>query len=127
MASVPDGCPLRPRQFEVIQHLADGAAPKNVATRLGISHSTVRSHIDNACRTLNVHGVQGLVTEAGRRGWLGWVEPEDLTPVAVQHPWLGAYLAEFDAWLTSGMRDRRARDRMRVALGGHQARRRCSA
>lgn len=122
--AIPAGCPLKPRQFEVVQHLAEGIAPKNIATRLGISHSTVRSHIDNACRALDVHGVTGLVTEAGRRGWVGWVGPEDLTPVAVEHPWLGAYLAEFDSWLASGMCDARARNRMRVALGGHRERRR---
>lgn len=120
--TVPPGCPLTARQFEIVGLLADGLAPKSIATRLGITHNTVRTTIGNAARTLKVSGAAGLITEAGRRGWLNWTEPEEATPLAVEHPFLAAYLREFEASRWPREPDARSTLGMHLALTGHRNR-----
>lgn len=47
--------PLTPRENEVLQHLASGAATKAIADRLCISPLTVRNHIRSVLEKLGVH------------------------------------------------------------------------
>jgi DNA-binding NarL/FixJ family response regulator len=46
---------LTGRELEVLSKLAEGLAPKEVATELGISWDTVRNHITNIYAKLHVH------------------------------------------------------------------------
>jgi DNA-binding CsgD family transcriptional regulator len=61
---------LTPRQREVLKLLADGAAAKVVAQRLGISETTVRNHIRSILLELGCHSQLEAVAEARRRGLL---------------------------------------------------------
>ena len=51
---------LTPRQSQVLALIASGLSDKEVATRLGLAHRTVRTHID---RLLREHGLRSR-TEA---------------------------------------------------------------
>jgi DNA-binding CsgD family transcriptional regulator len=62
--------PLTAREREILALLAEGAAAKLAATRLGVSRATVRNHIQNILRKLGVHGQVEAVSVAFRRGWL---------------------------------------------------------
>jgi len=44
---------LTPRQTEVVQHLAEGKANKEVAAALGISVKTVEAHRAESCANYN--------------------------------------------------------------------------
>lgn len=47
--------PLSTREIEVLRMLADGTSTKHIADSLFISHATVRNHIQNILRKLEVH------------------------------------------------------------------------
>ena len=63
-------CPLSKREHEIVALLADGYAALNIAARLNLSHATVRNHIQNALRRLEVHSQVEIVALALRRGWV---------------------------------------------------------
>ncbi|MFD0896038.1 response regulator transcription factor [Luteolibacter ambystomatis] len=46
---------LTPREREILDHLADGAAYKEIADALGLAFDTVRMHIKGIYRKLHVH------------------------------------------------------------------------
>src|SRR5664279_918988 len=73
-------CPLSKREHEVVALLADGYAALNIAARLNLSHATVRNHIQNALRRLEVHSQVELVALALRRGWVDRQEPRWTAP-----------------------------------------------
>jgi DNA-binding CsgD family transcriptional regulator len=76
-------CPLSKREHEVVALLADGYAALNIAARLNLSHATVRNHIQNALRRLEVHSQVELVALALRRGWVDRQEPRWTAPARV--------------------------------------------
>jgi DNA-binding CsgD family transcriptional regulator len=118
---VPDGCPLSPRQFEVINLLCDGLSYHEAARRLGIAVTTVRSHVDAAHKKLGVRSTAQAVAMMGRSGWWGWIAPEpDPEPSSFvkNRPWAGAILVEFNRWLASGFADQDARDALHIAAQG---------
>jgi DNA-binding CsgD family transcriptional regulator len=119
-AKVPEGCQLTPRQFQVLQLLGDGHKPKEIATDLGISPSTVHTLTHDMYRTLGCHSVTQAIVVAGRSGWLGWVTPDDPTPLANEHPWLAAYLKDFERSRWPHEPDARAIVGMDLALAGHR-------
>ena len=43
-------CELTDREEEVVRLLSEGLEYRGVARRLGISHNTVREHVQNGCR-----------------------------------------------------------------------------
>jgi DNA-binding NarL/FixJ family response regulator len=48
------GLAFTPRQEEILIAIASGLADKQIARQLGLSRSTVRTHIDRMYRTLGV-------------------------------------------------------------------------
>jgi len=56
--------PLTPRQAEVLQRIAEGAANKQVAAELGISIKTVEKHRQQLMRKLDIHDTAGLTRHA---------------------------------------------------------------
>jgi DNA-binding NarL/FixJ family response regulator len=68
-------CPLSRREHEIVALLSDGYAALNIAARLNLSHATVRNHIQNAMKKLEVHSQVEIVALALRRGWVDRQEP----------------------------------------------------
>jgi PAS domain S-box-containing protein len=65
--SIPD---LSGREIEVLTLLAEGLSTKVLAERLGISHFTVRNHIQNILVKLDLHSKAQAVSYAFKRGLL---------------------------------------------------------
>lgn len=59
---------LTPREHEMLACLVEGKSYKAVASQLGISIDTVRSHIRSVYRKLQVHSVSEAVSRALREG-----------------------------------------------------------
>jgi DNA-binding NarL/FixJ family response regulator len=59
---------LTPRELEVLQLMADGASPADIAARLFISPKTVRTHIDHILGKLDVNSRAQAVAIAYRDG-----------------------------------------------------------
>lgn len=56
--------PLSARELQVLQLLADGLSNKEIASRLVVTPGTIKQHLKNICRKLDVHGRM----QAVRRG-----------------------------------------------------------
>ena len=56
--------PLTPREQEVLALLVEGASNKMIARRLGISESTVRTHLENIYERLQVSSRTAAVNRA---------------------------------------------------------------
>jgi DNA-binding CsgD family transcriptional regulator len=69
-------CPLSHRERGIVALLADGYAALNIAARLGLSHATIRNHIQNILRKLGVHSQVEAVSLSLRRGWVGRFDVE---------------------------------------------------
>lgn len=121
MACVPEGCPLTPTQFLVLQRICEGLTYKQVALERARSPKTIRQHVHAAYQRLGVSSSHQALTLMGRRGWADWKPPPDPDPLQT-NPFLRAYITELDAWLASGMRDNRARIGMRLAIAGQRNR-----
>jgi len=59
---------LTARETEVLQRLADGAATEQIAADLFVSVNTVRNHVHNIIRKLNVHSRLEAVASGIRNG-----------------------------------------------------------
>jgi DNA-binding CsgD family transcriptional regulator len=68
-------CPLSQREHEIVVLLTQGYAALNIAARLNLSHATVRNHIQNALRRVDVHSQVEIVALALRHGWVDRQEP----------------------------------------------------
>lgn len=55
------GAPLSEREQQVINHLMRGENSIKTGIALGISETTVRTHIVRVCKKLGVHGQLALV------------------------------------------------------------------
>ncbi|MBK9065062.1 MAG: PAS domain-containing protein [Acidobacteria bacterium] len=62
---------LSPREQQILELLAGGYGSINIAARLGLSHATVRNHVQHLLRRLDVHSQVEAVSLAFRRGMLG--------------------------------------------------------
>ena len=62
--------PLTAREKEIIHLLSNGFAALNIAAKLNLSHATVRNHIQNILRKLEVHSQVEAISVAFRRGWI---------------------------------------------------------
>lgn len=67
---VPDPLvePLTPRELEVLQLLAEGLSNKEIGSRLGISESTAKFHVNSILSKLGAQGRTDAVVRAARRG-----------------------------------------------------------
>jgi putative nucleotidyltransferase with HDIG domain len=65
-----DPSPLSERQHAVLKLLAEGKLYKQIALELGLSTSTVRSHLNNTYAKLDVTDRAQAVLRAAERGWL---------------------------------------------------------
>jgi DNA-binding NarL/FixJ family response regulator len=79
---------LTPRELQILQLLADGKSPDDLATELEVSRNTLRTHIQNILMKLGVHSKLDAIVAAIRHGRVSTVEvPEaedvtiDLTPI----------------------------------------------
>ena len=59
---------LSEREVEVLQLMAKGGGNKEIASRLTISESTVKTHVANIFQKLEVSGRTDAVTQALQRG-----------------------------------------------------------
>jgi len=50
-----DADTLTPRELEVLQSMADGLSSRDIATQMGVSVNTVRTHVQRLMRKLDVH------------------------------------------------------------------------
>lgn len=62
--------PLTGREREIVVLLSNGYAALNIAAKLNLSHATVRNHIQNILRKLEVHSQVEAIAVAFRRGWI---------------------------------------------------------
>jgi len=66
--SRPADAVLTPRQREVLGLLVDGLPNKSISRRLGLSGSTVKTHMEAIYRELGVHSRSQAVVAAARLG-----------------------------------------------------------
>ena len=62
---------LSPRERQILGLLAEGYGSVNIAARLGLSHATIRNHVQHLLRRMEVHSQVEAVSLAFRRGLLG--------------------------------------------------------
>jgi putative nucleotidyltransferase with HDIG domain len=65
-----DPCPMSPREVDVLRRLARGMVYKQIAGDLGLSTSTVRTHLHNVYRKLGAMDRAQAVLIATERGWI---------------------------------------------------------
>jgi putative nucleotidyltransferase with HDIG domain len=65
-----DPCPMSGREVDVLRRLARGMVYKQIATDLGLSTSTVRTHLHNVYRKLGAMDRAQAVLIATERGWI---------------------------------------------------------
>ena len=66
-AEATPSSPLTPREIEVLRRLASGASTREIADAMFISVTTVRTHIQNVLRKLEVHSKLAAVSAAIRK------------------------------------------------------------
>ena len=62
--------PLSAREMEVLECVTLGLSNKEIATKLGISHQTVKNHVTAILRKLNVEDRTQAAVYSLRRGWV---------------------------------------------------------
>lgn len=62
--------PLSTREMEVLECVTLGLSNKEIATKLGISHQTVKNHVTAILRKLNVEDRTQAAVYSLRRGWV---------------------------------------------------------
>ena len=75
-----DPCPLSTREVEVMRLLAEGKVYKQIAHELGLSTSTVRTHLHNTYAKLGAVDRAQAVLTATERGWIS-------AQIGVPTPW----------------------------------------
>ena len=65
-----DPCPLSTRELDVLKQLAEGKVYKQIALALGLSTSTVRTHLHNTYAKLGAVDRAQAVLLATQRGWI---------------------------------------------------------
>ena len=65
-----DPCPMSTREVEVLRRLAKGMVYKQIASELGLSTSTVRTHLHNVYGKLGAMDRAQAVLIATERGWI---------------------------------------------------------
>jgi len=65
-----DPCPMSARELEVVRRLAHGMVYKQIAGELGLSTSTIRTHLHNIYGKLGARDRAQAVLIAAERGWI---------------------------------------------------------
>jgi DNA-binding NarL/FixJ family response regulator len=65
-----DPCPMSAREVDVLRRLAKGMVYKQIASELGLSTSTVRTHLHNVYGKLGAMDRAQAVLMATERGWI---------------------------------------------------------
>jgi putative nucleotidyltransferase with HDIG domain len=65
-----DPCPMSKRELDVVRRLARGMVYKQIASELGLSTSTIRTHLHNIYGKLGARDRAQAVLIATERGWL---------------------------------------------------------
>ena len=65
-----DPCPMSAREVDVLRRLAEGMVYKQIASELGLSTSTVRTHLHNVYGKLGAMDRAQAVLMATERGWI---------------------------------------------------------
>jgi putative nucleotidyltransferase with HDIG domain len=65
-----DPCPMSTRELEVVRRLARGMVYKQIASELGLSTSTIRTHLHNIYGKLGARDRAQAVLIATERGWI---------------------------------------------------------
>lgn len=65
-----EGCPLTPKQLEIIEKLADGKTANQIAKSQGRSRNTVNRHISLAFDRTGAPNTPALVAVSIRNGWI---------------------------------------------------------
>jgi len=68
--TVIEPCPLSPREMDALRALASGKVYKEIAAELGLSVSTVRTHLHNIYRKVGAADRAQAVLTATSKGWL---------------------------------------------------------
>jgi DNA-binding NarL/FixJ family response regulator len=63
-------CPMSGRELDVLKRLAKGMVYKQIASELGLSTSTIRTHLHNVYGKLGAMDRAQAVLMATERGWL---------------------------------------------------------
>ena len=63
-------CPLSARELAVLRPLAEGKVYKQIAHELGLSTSTIRTHLHNIYGKIGAVDRAQAVLMAAERGWL---------------------------------------------------------
>jgi len=63
-------CPLSRREVDALRGLAEGKVYKEIATEMGLSPSTVRTHLHNVYRKIGAADRAQAVLVARERGWI---------------------------------------------------------
>ncbi len=61
---------LSPREMEIVKFIAEGNTNKEIAVSLYIAETTVKAHVKNALRKLELRNRQQLVAYAVLQGWI---------------------------------------------------------
>jgi DNA-binding NarL/FixJ family response regulator len=65
-----DPCPMSSREVDVLRRLAKGMVYKQIASELGLSTSTIRTHLHNIYGKLGAMDRAQAVLIATERGWI---------------------------------------------------------
>ena len=63
-------CPLSRREIDALRGLAEGKVYKEIAEEMGLSASTVRTHLHNVYRKIGAADRAQAVLVPPRRGWV---------------------------------------------------------
>jgi len=63
-------CPMSGREIDVLRRLAKGMVYKQIASELGLSTSTIRTHLHNVYGKLGAMDRAQAVLMATERGWI---------------------------------------------------------
>jgi DNA-binding CsgD family transcriptional regulator len=77
MNRIPRGCPLSARELSILRLLAEGLVYKQIAERLHLSTSTIRTHLHNIYMKLGARDRAQAVLIASEEAWLdnGYAAP----------------------------------------------------
>ena len=62
--------PLSPREMEILQYVTRGLSNKEIASKLGISHQTVKNHMTAILHKLDIEDRTQAAVYALRHGWV---------------------------------------------------------